>query len=475
MKKYFIAILILTITANIFASPLHLKLHHTIIIDTDCSIHDLRAVSILLSNPGITIKSIIISDGQVEAKEGYKLMRDLLHKFKADTIPLFTGESTDLKNKQNSKDSKKTTRDYFTILPTGLFQIADTQLTLVCLGPLTNITREIDNNPTLRDRVDEVIWYVDSVNPFNGFNYESDKNSADRILNSGVRFDIVSNLNILTPVFDSELLNLCTRYKTNISNAILSLSSSLQSTKEKIDDLHTLSEELAALFIGNHELFVLNHLESNLNIRFNTEYSSIILKDVIRDLITGDYRSGHFVALYGFPVNPELYVYDVRHILEPAIERYGIEEWKACTLTDEFHGHLGVFSIVGAKMGIHAREYFGIGTDLLEIGSYAGSEEPFSCLNDGLQVSTGATLGQGSIHHMNDSIAKPQAVFTYKNQSILIKLKDEYLDQIKVIIARGIKNYGLQDEDYWNLIRQTSIKFWLEWDRREIFELIVIK
>jgi pyrimidine-specific ribonucleoside hydrolase len=125
-------------------------------------------------------------------------------------------------------------------------------------------------------------------------------------------------------------------------------------------------------------------------------------------------------------------------------------------------------------MGIYAREYFGIGTDLLEIGSYAGSIEPFSCLNDGLQVSTGATLGQGSIHLLNDTIARPQALFTYNNKSVLIKLKDIYLKEIKSVIAKGVKNYGLQDEDYWNLIRQTSIKYWLEWDRGKIFDLVIL-
>jgi pyrimidine-specific ribonucleoside hydrolase len=67
-------------------------------------------------------------------------------------------------------------------------------------------------------------------------------------------------------------------------------------------------------------------------------------------------------------------------------------------------------------MGIRARDYFGISPDLLEIGSYSGSVEPFSCMNDGLQVSTGATLGQGSIHLINDTIARPKAVFTYGNQ-----------------------------------------------------------
>ncbi len=45
----------------------------------------------------------------------------------------------------------------------------------------------------------------------------------------------------------------------------------------------------------------------------------------------------------------------------------GYDEWKANVMTDEFHGHLGVFSIVGAKMGIKARELFGVGADMLEV------------------------------------------------------------------------------------------------------------
>ena len=42
-------------------------------------------------------------------------------------------------------------------------------------------------------------------------------------------------------------------------------------------------------------------------------------------------------------------------------------------MTDEFHGHLGVFSIVGAKMGIRAREIFGVGPDMLNVVTYAGT------------------------------------------------------------------------------------------------------
>ncbi len=474
MKKYIFPFLLILLTLNLHASPLHTRLKHTIIIDTDCSINDLRAVSILISHPGITVKAIIVSEGQVTGKEGYARMGDLLHELNADTIPVFHGESQIPVNSATGKESKMNIDKNFRIFPPELFQPADSQLTLVCLGPLTNITREIENNTVLRERVEEVIWFINSANPFEGFNYEHDPISADRLLNSGIRIDAISNLNKTTTVFDTELMNLSKTQVTNISKAFCITMKMPLNPEEKGKNISRLSEELVALFLGNHELFELSPLEANPDIRYNINYSDSSIKGVLTDMITGQYKSGHFVAFYGFPLNPELYVYDVRQIMESAIIKYGIEEWKACTLTDEFHGHLGVFSIVGAKMGIRARDYFGIGTDLLEIGSYAGSIEPFSCLNDGLQVSTGATLGQGSIHLINDSVALPQAVFTFKDQSVVIKLKDEYLKALKSVIEKGIRNYGLQDEDYWNLIRQTSIKYWLEWDRNEIFDLIIL-
>jgi pyrimidine-specific ribonucleoside hydrolase len=140
-------------------------------------------------------------------------------------------------------------------------------------------------------------------------------------------------------------------------------------------------------------------------------------------------------------------------------------------MTDEFHGHLGVFSIVGAKMGIKARELFGVGADMLDVTTYAGSRPPYSCLNDGIQVSTGATLGMGTIHLSSDSTFRPMAVFTFKGRSIRISLKKEYLEKVDADINEGIVKFGLMDDGYWKLIRRNALKYWLEWDRNKIFDI----
>jgi formylmethanofuran dehydrogenase subunit E len=130
---------------------------------------------------------------------------------------------------------------------------------------------------------------------------------------------------------------------------------------------------------------------------------------------------------------------------------------------------------VGAKMGIKARELFGVGPDMLNVVTFAGSKPPYSCLNDGIQVSTGATLGMGTIHPGNDSTTMPSAIFTYKNRSIRITLKKEYLEKVDADINEGIVKFGLMDDGYWKLVRRNALKYWLEWDRNKIFDISEIK
>ena len=91
------------------------------------------------------------------------------------------------------------------------------------------------------------------------------------------------------------------------------------------------------------------------------------------------------------------------------IKKYGMDEWNSGVLANELHRHLGVFAIIGVKMGIRAREYFNTGVDEFSVRSFAGSIPPVSCFNDGLQVSTGATPGHGLLTVINDQPASPSA------------------------------------------------------------------
>lgn len=95
-----------------------------------------------------------------------------------------------------------------------------------------------------------------------------------------------------------------------------------------------------------------------------------------------------------------------------------------------FHGHLGPFLVVGIKMGIIAlKELNSSGYSDMSVLVETGTTPPISCLTDGIQVSTGCTLGKGNIKVIANK--KPKAVFTREGKSLAIELKSEILKKIQ--------------------------------------------
>jgi pyrimidine-specific ribonucleoside hydrolase len=348
---------------------------------------------------------------------------------------------------------------------------ADEKVILVCLGPLTNIAQLITKDASVVSKIERIIWYNDSVKPLQGFNYECDKGSADLVFKSKIRVDAIANLNKDNTFFDSSMYAVCEKSQTRLATVLKNVFSQ-PLVIEKLQQNHfKLCDDLVALYITNPELFDINIMTDELNVRYNKDYNVAGVREAIIDMINGTYFSERNIVFNRFPIQHEMFNYDIRPIIDSAIARYGYEEWKANVMTDEFHRHLGVFSIVGAKMGIKARDLFGVGADLLEVTSYAGTKPPYSCLNDGIQVSTGATLGMGTIHLAIHRKTQPSAIFTYKGRSIRISLKKEYLEQVDADIKEGIMKFGLMDDGYWKLIRHNALKYWVEWDRNKIFDI----
>ena len=161
---------------------------------------------------------------------------------------------------------------------------------------------------------------------------------------------------------------------------------------------------------------------------------------------------------------------DVAPLIPQIVARHGEREWEVVVLTNEFHRHLGVYSILGAKMGLVARDHFQVGLDELTILSHAGQRPPISCLNDGLQVSTGATLGHGTIRVAEGDKPRPSARFTHDDRTIVLSLKQRYWDQIKSNIRGIIEQEGLNTPAYWKAVRRLGLKYWLQWSRHELFD-----
>ena len=446
MRKYFIFLISIICAAALNGSPLHTDGKHNLIIETACSGAELRAISILINHPLITVEAIIIADKEMKNVLDVRNLEKILEIFKADSIKILHA------------DKQEDFKEFLSIL-NKTDEKEKLKILSLCQSTLTG---ELNKIQGFEEKIEDVILFENSA----GNLTEAKLAGLEYLPKAGIHLDIIANLYNDDILIDKSITGL---YKSNSSNISSAFKLGGQVKSSGGEKKH--APEIVAVYLTNPELFKMSARPNMSKLNQNAEYNLQSVREVISDMITGEYKSGQFVALYGFPLDRKLYTYDIRQIMDSAILRYGTDEWKACVMTDEFHGHLGIYSIVGAKMGILARDVFGIGPDLMSVESFAGSIPPFSCMNDGIQASVGATLGQGTIKLSEDKEFKPQMIFTYNDKSIIIRLKPEYHQNINSIIADGVKTYGLADEGYWTLIRQACIKLWLEWDRKVIFEV----
>ncbi|RJP75799.1 MAG: hypothetical protein C4524_11405 [Candidatus Zixiibacteriota bacterium] len=67
-----------------------------------------------------------------------------------------------------------------------------------------------------------------------------------------------------------------------------------------------------------------------------------------------------------------------------------------------FHGHMGPYLVVGMRMGRLFCQAFGEAPFGFRIHTSVGLQPPFSCIIDGLQVSTPGTIGNSMIRVEGD-------------------------------------------------------------------------
>lgn len=75
--------------------------------------------------------------------------------------------------------------------------------------------------------------------------------------------------------------------------------------------------------------------------------------------------------------------------------------------------------------------------DDIEVTTYAGHNPPISCMDDGLQVGTGASVGHGLITVAENAPPRPEARFTFKDKTMRLVLKPEYAGRIRGDVKRG--------------------------------------
>ena len=473
MKRLYFIISTLFLCINLYSHPW--KPSHYVIVDTDGGIDDIRAITMLLASPDVRVLAITVSPGALSAENAYLKIRSLLNSYFHEGIPVginrtATFNSPDFQAALESKwgnENGINPEDAPNIIPmiSEIISAEKAKISFICLGSMSTASTALRSIPEFGKHVKDFIWSADGYEDKAGFNYTIDKNSSVSMLKQEIPVKIVRNFNPDSDFYDVELLNSIDSVKTIYARKISSFFNSSSAKGHKFS--YAATDEMTSIFLHYPELFI-NKTMGNISDCAPSDPEGL-RQSAIR-ILKGETVPKNQV-IKEFPVDTSFYFSDLSSSVNQIIEKYGMDEWISGVLANELHRHLGVFAIIGVKMGIRAREYFNTGVDEFRVKSYAGSVPPVSCFNDGLQVSTGATPGHGLLTVINDQPVSPSAEFIYLNRKIRLTLKPEITERVTSELKEINFVYGLDSNTYWELVRKNSIKYWLSMDRHEIFEI----
>ena len=107
------------------------------------------------------------------------------------------------------------------------------------------------------------------------------------------------------------------------------------------------------------------------------------------------------------------------------------------------HGHLGPYLVAGIRIGLLALRLLNSSGYLgLRAESEAGRTTPLSCLNDGVQIGSGCTMGKGNLRVVGEE--RPRVRFVADDgRAVTIELRPDVVSSFRgsdpVVKAREIE------------------------------------
>ena len=475
MKKISIVIIFLILNLSLFSHPW--KPSHYVIIDTDGGIDDIRAITMFLASPDVRVLAITVSPGALSTDNAYLKVKSLLNSFWHEGVPIGINRSCIFKSPDfpvalNTIWGEETGLDD-KIVPDAISVIKDvlshetTKVSFICLGGMSTVASAIIEVPVFRQQVKEIIWSSNGQNDKKYFNYQIDVPAAEKVLKSDIPVKSVRGFGA-EPLYNEAMIKTISEIPTIYASRVSEFFRSETAKNHEFSFSGT--DEMVPVFLHYPGLFQ----RDSINDYFVCSPGNISsLRENTFKILSGQTVAKNQVIKI-FPEDSSFYSVDVVPFVTDIIKKYGMDEWTSSVITNELHRHLGVFSIIGVKMGIRAREYFDTGVDEFSTISFAGSDPPLSCINDGLQVSTGSTPGHGLLTVINDVPTTPRAEFTYMNRKIRLTLKPKIEEKIRAELKEINFVNGLDSNIYWELVRKNSLKYWRDLDRHDIFNIEVI-
>lgn len=457
-----------------------------VILDADWAADDARAAVMILADPQWEVVAVVATDGASPPGAGATNASRILRAFGETHVPVGMGRVRLHPPPPFRQNALELGWDEVgpPWVPDGGFpeagelvvrvlQNSDQPVVYVCLGPLTTLAEVVQTTPELRSRIQTVLWFGSPAGAeLPDWNARSDESAVQVLERAGLRVETVGYPpGLAAPIVEPawvEKLRAAGGVPARIVAGLLSHGHGAELIKQR----HLrFWDDLAALRLLQPTRFRSEPIASRPTwSRVVPEPTLSVPEAVLGLMIEAPLRQT--VLLTRFPADPAWLQDDVRPQARALMDRHGLEEWKAVVLTSELHRHLGTYSIVGAKMGLRARELLRAGLEEMKVQSHAGLRPPLSCLNDGLQVSTGASLGRGTITVVETSTPACEAVFFRGQQRLRLRLQKAWADRIAHELSELVQQHGGLTPSYFAAVRRAALTHWLELDRRTAFEEI---
>lgn len=293
-----------------------------IIIDTDCGVDDAVAIMMALSAEDVEIAGITTVSGNTQVKQVTENVLRLLSYFGRGSIPVYKGASVPLVaaphhgeriHGQNGLGDvelppagKKTELES---APAAIYRIAKENpgLTLITLGPLTNIAIALNLYPDLKDFIERIVAMggaleTGNVTRFAEFNFYFDPEAVQFVINSGIAMSIVPWDPIVKVPFTEEELKELIPEGSRAGKLFLDIQQVTMSFIEKFHGIRaTMLPDPAAMAFFIDKSVASGTISGNLKmeLNYNTLRGASILNDGARMEIVTELNRERFKEAIG--------------------------------------------------------------------------------------------------------------------------------------------------------------------------------
>jgi len=454
-----------------------------LIVDTDLALDDVRALALITGLHHYDLRAVVTSDGICPPAASLHRLSGLF-RFLKTPLPLL-GAGRTLSQKPPAW-RKICGAAYWSRLPAApppkprtalevvsqVLQNASEPVTYLCLGPMSNLAELLEHKPKLAIKIGSVV-YLGALPDAkrSGFdNTSRDLKAASQVFGSGLTIYAMPKEASQGLRLDGRMLAALAALKSPTARLVAMQAADPQVRAHASAQGLPMWDELIVLWLHDPSLATPRSTQNDrvqVLTDFDLEAARLAYLELASNRPEG-LEPRRAVLFNRLPSDPALFRPDVAKLVLPIIARHGLEEYKAALITNELHRHLGLLSIVGAKMGIRARELLHANLDEVKVKSEAGLKPPLSCLNDGLQASTGASLGRGTIS-MKNGPPRVAAVFSKGSISWRLELKPEVRAKIQSQIKGAVERFPGLTPRYFQEVRRMALEGWLEMDRNKIF------